>query len=115
MAYSTKRRCCQHHGSTTASPRVGRSQHDNNMVAAITCCKSRPPRLFHGRLKQEVEVKQHSFGLLQRRISGSESAQLADAVAATQQELEQAKAAVDAAQQKKTDMIKAAKVWQCLT
>lgn len=63
-----------------------------------------------GRLKQEVEVKQHSLKLLQQRISGSESAQLAEAVAATQAELDQAKAAAEAAKQKKADMIKIAKV-----
>ena len=65
---------------------------------------------YHGRSKQEVEVKQHSLKLLQQRISGSESAQMAEAVAATQAELQQAKAAAEAAKQKKADMIKAAKV-----
>ncbi|KAA6425080.1 MAG: structural maintenance of chromosomes 2 [Trebouxia sp. A1-2] len=63
----------------------------------------------HNRLKQELEVKQHSLSLLQQRISSSESAQLADAMAATQQELEQAQQAAHAAQQKKADMVKAAK------
>ena len=61
-------------------------------------------------LKQEVEVKQHSLKLLQQRISGSQSAQMAEAVAATQAELEQAQAAAQAAKQKKADMIKTAKV-----
>ena len=55
-------------------------------------------------------MKQHSLKLLQQRISGSESAQMAEAVAATQAELQQAKAAAEAAKQKKADMIKAAKV-----
>lgn len=68
------------------------------------------PCVAIARLKQEVEVKQHSLRLLQERISGSESAQLADAVAATQAELEQAKLAAEAAKQKKADMIKTAKV-----
>ena len=55
-------------------------------------------------------MKQHSLSLLQERIAGSESAQLAEAVAATQGELEEAKAAAVAAQQKKQDMHKAAQV-----
>jgi len=59
-------------------------------------------------------VKQHSLSLLHQRISGSESSQLADAVAATQKELEEAKEAAAAAQQKKADMLKAAKVSHCL-
>ena len=65
---------------------------------------------YLGRLKQEVEVKQHSLKLLQQRISGSESAQMAEAVATTQAELEQAKAAAQAAKQKQADMVKTAKV-----
>ena len=55
-------------------------------------------------------MKQHSLKLLQQRISSSESAQLADAVAATQADLEQAKVAAEAAKQKKADMIKTAQV-----
>ena len=66
------------------------------------------------RLQQELEVKQHSLSLLQERIAGSESAQLADSVAGTQRELEEAKAAAAAAQQKKQDMHKAAQVRQSL-
>ena len=62
------------------------------------------------RSKQELEVKLHSLGLLRQRISGSESAQLADAATATQAELEQAKADAESAKQKKADMIKSAKV-----
>ncbi|DBA81803.1 hypothetical protein WJX77_004664 [Trebouxia sp. C0004] len=64
---------------------------------------------LHNRLKQELEVKQHSLSLLQQRISSSESAQMADAMAATLKELEQAKQAAHAAQQKKADMVTAAK------
>ncbi|KAL0051178.1 hypothetical protein WJX82_003135 [Trebouxia sp. C0006] len=63
----------------------------------------------HNRLKQELEVKQHSLRLLQQRISSSESAQMADAMAATQEELEQAKQAAHTAQQRKADMVTAAK------
>lgn len=55
-------------------------------------------------------MKQHSLSLLQERIAGSESAQLAESVAATQGELEEARAAAIAAQQKKQDMHKAAQV-----
>ena len=55
-------------------------------------------------------MKQHSLKLLQQRISSSESAQMAEAVAATQAELEQARAAAQAAKQKKADMVKTAKV-----
>lgn len=66
--------------------------------------------LLFARLKQEVEVKQHSLSLLKQRISSSESAQMADAVTATQGELGEAKEAAHTAQQKKADMLKAAKV-----
>ncbi|KAL3152148.1 hypothetical protein ABBQ32_001245 [Trebouxia sp. C0010 RCD-2024] len=62
----------------------------------------------YNRLRQEVEVKQHSLKLLRQRISSSESAQLAEALAATQADLDQAKAAAEAAKQKKADMIKTA-------
>lgn len=55
-------------------------------------------------------MKQHSLKLLQQRICSSESAQLAEAVAATQADLDQAKAAAEAAKQKKADMIQTAQV-----
>ena len=55
-------------------------------------------------------MKQHSLKLLQQRISSSESAQMADAVAATQAALQQAQAAADSAKEKKADMVKTAKV-----
>lgn len=55
-------------------------------------------------------MKQHSLKLLRQRISSSESAQLAEALAATQADLDQAKAAAEAAKQKKADMIKTAQV-----
>ena len=64
------------------------------------------------RLKQELDVKQHRLGLLRQRIAGSESAQLAEAVKASEQELAEAKEAAAAAQQKRKDMVKAAKVCQ---
>ena len=67
-------------------------------------------KVWQCRLQQELEVKQHSLRLLQERIAGSESAQLADALAATQAELDEAKAAAAAAQQKKQEMHKAAQV-----
>ncbi len=63
------------------------------------------------RLKQELDVKQHGLGLLRQRIAGSESAQLAEAVKASEQELAEAKEAAAAAQQKRKDMVKAAEVW----
>lgn len=65
------------------------------------------------RLQQEVEVKQHSLALLQQRIAGSQSAQLAQAVAASEAELQEASQAAAAAQQKRADMVKAAQVNDC--
>ena len=62
------------------------------------------------RLKQELDVKEHGLGLLRQRIAGSESAQLAEAVKASEQELAEAKEAAAAAQQKRKDMVKAAEV-----
>ena len=55
-------------------------------------------------------MKQHSLSLLQQRISSSQPAQLAQAVATTQQELQDAQQAALDAQQKKADMVTAAKV-----
>ena len=71
------------------------------------------PSLF-ARLQQELDVKQHGLGLLRQRIAGSESAQLAEAVKASEQELAEAKEAAAAAQQKRKDMVKAAKVRQLM-
>ena len=65
---------------------------------------------WSARLKQELDVKQHGLGLLRQRIAGSESAQLAEAVKASEQELVEAKEAAAAAQQKRKDMVDAAKV-----
>ena len=80
------------------------------LCVCVSVCVCVCVTFYLGRLKQEVEVKQHSLKLLRQRVSGSESAQMAEAVAATQAELQQAKAAVEAAKQKKADMIKTAKV-----
>ena len=62
------------------------------------------------RLSQELELKQHSLGLLKERMAGSESSQLAEAVAATKADLEAALAAVGDAQEKKKAMLSTAKV-----
>ena len=62
------------------------------------------------RLSQELELKQHSLKLLEERMQGSEAAQLSAAVTATQAELDEAQAAVAAAQERKKEMATAAKV-----
>lgn len=62
------------------------------------------------RLTQELELKQHALALLQERIAGSESAQLAEAVAALEADLAAAKAAAAAAKERKAQMAASAKV-----
>ncbi|KAK9829006.1 hypothetical protein WJX72_003368 [[Myrmecia] bisecta] len=63
----------------------------------------------HKRLSQELELKQHALGLLQERIRGSESAQLAEAVSTTEAEMAGASTAAEAARERKKAMVAAAK------
>lgn len=62
------------------------------------------------RLSQDLELKEHSLRLLQERMQGSEAHQLAEAAATAERELGEAQAAVVAAQDKKKEMVAAAKV-----
>lgn len=70
-------------------------------------------RILHvqlwSRLLQELEIKQHAFSLLQERVQGSESAQLAGRVAALESQLQEASQAAQAARDKKQGLIAAAK------
>ncbi|KAK9805921.1 hypothetical protein WJX73_005152 [Symbiochloris irregularis] len=61
-------------------------------------------RKAHEKLNAELEIKGTELQLLQDQARGSETAQLADAVAATEAALEEAAAAADAARQHKADM-----------
>ena len=62
------------------------------------------------RLKQELDLSSHALGLLKERIQGSESAQLAEALAATEAQLQEATAAAATAREQKAAMVAAAKV-----
>lgn len=62
------------------------------------------------RLQNELELQRHSLALLQERVAGSESSQLAEALAATEAEAEAARAAKEAAAAKKAEAAEAAKV-----
>ena len=62
------------------------------------------------RLSQELELKQHALALLKERAAGSESAQLADSVAALEAELAGEEEAAHKAKQTKESMVAAAKV-----
>lgn len=62
------------------------------------------------RLTQELELKAHALSLLQERIAGSESAQLAEAVSALEADLAAAKDAAAAAKARKAEMAASAKV-----
>ncbi len=62
------------------------------------------------RLQQQLELKQHSLALLRERIAGSESAQLADALAASEAEEAEARAAAEAERAKKAELAALAKV-----
>lgn len=69
-----------------------------------------PPHCPCARLSQELELKQHSLALLEERARGSEAHQLAEAVAATQGELEGAQQAGAEARERKQQLVAAAKV-----
>lgn len=61
------------------------------------------------RLSQELELKQHALKLLQERVQGSESAQLAERVTATEKLLQEANEAAATAKGNKEAMIATAK------
>ena len=52
----------------------------------------------------------HALGLLQERVQGSESAQLADRVAKIEQQLQEANQSLSTAKSKKQEMVATAKV-----
>jgi hypothetical protein len=62
------------------------------------------------RLKQEGELKTHALSLLEERVRGSESAQLAERVASLTSQLEEASQGAQAAREQKASMVAAAKV-----
>lgn len=74
---------------------------------ALPACEHRndPAR----RLAAELELKRHALGLLHERVAGSESAQLAEAVAASEAEAAEAAAAAQAARERKAAMATSAK------
>jgi len=61
------------------------------------------------RLKQELDLKQHSLALLQERIANSEAAQLAASVEQLQQQLAEAQQQLDSARAKKQELVALAK------
>ncbi len=63
-----------------------------------------------GRLKQEADLKGHALSLLEERVRGSESAQVADRVASLTSQLEEASQAAKVAREQKAAMVAAAKV-----
>ena len=62
------------------------------------------------RLTQQLDLKQHALGLLEDRVAGSESAQLAVAVDQLKQQLAEAQAALEGARAKKMELVAQAKV-----
>lgn len=65
---------------------------------------------FRDRLTQQLELKTHALRLLQERVQGSESAQLAERVATIEKQLQDASQSLSAAKSKKAEMVAAAKV-----
>lgn len=61
------------------------------------------------RLKQELELKQHSLSLFQERIAGSESAQIESSISQAEAQLESAQKASLDARDLKAEMIATAK------
>ena len=62
------------------------------------------------RLERELDIRATELRLLQEQAKGSESAQLADTVAATETGLAAASAAAESARKHKADMANAAQV-----
>ena len=62
------------------------------------------------RLSQELELKQHALALLKERMAGSESAQLAEAVATLEAELASEEEAARKAKEAKESLVATAKV-----
>lgn len=63
----------------------------------------------HEKLSKQLDLKQHSYDLLQKRFEGSETHQLIQAVANSEKELHEAQEAVIAAKKRKTDLVDEAK------
>ncbi len=61
------------------------------------------------RQSAELELKRHALGLLRERVAGSESAQLAEAIAVGEAEAAEAAAAAEAARERKAAMAASAK------
>lgn len=61
------------------------------------------------RLAGQLELKRHALGLLKERVASSESAQLAEAIAASEAEAAEAEAAAKAARERKAAMAASAK------
>ena len=76
----------------------------------VCCLLTGVHNLHSRRLQREAELKAHALGLLCERIAGSESAQLAAAVAALESELEAARKAAAAAKKRKADAAASAEV-----
>jgi structural maintenance of chromosome 2 len=66
----------------------------------------------HEKLAREADLKEHALALLAEKVKGSESQQLAEALAACEAEAEEATAAAAAARQKKAEMVALAKTLQ---
>lgn len=65
--------------------------------------------ISHCRLSKQLDLKQHSLDLLQKRFEGSELHQLTTAVTTTEAELKEAQEAAAGAKQKKQDLVREAK------
>ena len=82
----------------TASAGLGLLKTLLNVIIVCTC-----------RLAGELELKRHALGLLKERVASSESAQLAEAIAASEAEAAEAEAAAKAARERKAAMAASAK------
>ena len=63
-----------------------------------------------GSMAQELELQQHALSLMRERVAGSQSAQLAAAVATLEAKLAAAQEAAVAARERKAEMAAVAKV-----
>ncbi|GAX82646.1 hypothetical protein CEUSTIGMA_g10072.t1 [Chlamydomonas eustigma] len=63
----------------------------------------------HKRLTQQLDLKKHALSLLQERMAGSETAQLAASVELLKSELEEAKQKLESSKSKKAELVALAK------
>ena len=82
----------------------------DSVILSYQCVSEYPHSWYSCRLTQQLDLKQHALGLLEDRMAGSESAQLAAAADQLKQQLAEAQTAFEGARAKKMELVALAKV-----